>query len=98
MNNDRPVKWILIGDEIRLSHALYHRYLLEKNEYKCDGGGIVKLDKENKKVIFGGISDDFGKANEKDFYRALSINRDDVDRYLFFAFREDTEDYEIIFE
>lgn len=96
--NEKPVKWILIGDEIRASRCLFHRDLLNNREYTCDGGGIVTLDDENKTIIFSGESTDFGKANEKQFNNAISKCFDNLRKELYFVFRKDVDNYNIIFK
>ena len=95
--NNLIIKWILINNEIRISSALYHRWLLKKNEYTCDGGGIVTIDKENKLIIFSGESDDFGKASEKEFWNAVEHCREDIDFCIYTYFDECTENYIINF-
>lgn len=92
------IKWILAGDEIRISHAAYHRWLLKDNETTCDGGGVVDVDEETKRVIFSGFSDDFGKADRVKFMNAAVKDRASIDNALYFMFDVETEDYEIIFE
>lgn len=96
-NNDRPIKWILIGDEIRLSHALYHRDLLRGRETRCEGGGVVTIDKTAKTITFSGESDDFGKADQKAFMNALDKSLDRVRLDLYFCTREDVDGYSVRF-
>lgn len=73
----KPIKWILINGEIRLSTCLYHRDLLEKNERgsEVDGGGIVTIDIEENKIILHGKSDDFGIVKPELLKKALQNER-----------------------
>ena len=57
VKNDKPV--------IRVGYVLYHRDLLNKGERDnivC-GGGKWDIYPEEKKIIFWGSSDDYGKYN-----------------------------------
>ncbi len=93
---EKSFKWILINNEIRISGAAYHRYLLEKNENTCDGGGLVSIDKEDKLIIFFGESQDFGKVKKDVLEKAIEENRKRIDYCLYFLFNQtDTNDYEI---
>ena len=76
IKNDKPI--------IRVGYVLYHRDLLNKGE--CDnivcGGGKWDVYPKEKKIIFWGSSDDYGKYNVNDVKAALK-NMNAHDWFMF---------------
>lgn len=82
---DRPIKWILVNNEIRLSNCLFHRDLINDKYdryFEVKGGGIIEVDDNNKLIIFKGKSEEFGSVNKEDFNNALKENIEEIYRTL----------------
>ena len=83
LKTDKPIKWILVNGEVRISTCLYHRDLLHKNERYPDvkGGGILEILPETKTLRFYGKSDDFGQVKISDFHKAIDNKETREDIY-----------------
>lgn len=51
---------ISTNGELRLGYVEYHKHLLKKNEYYCNGGGKFFIDNLSKTVKLWDCSGDFG--------------------------------------
>lgn len=91
-------KWIFINNEIRMSHTPYHKFLLNKDENTCDGGGLVDILIQDKLIVFFGQSEDFGKADIKKVQEVFENNKEFYLEQLYFCFDiDDIETYEVKF-
>lgn len=91
-------KYILINNEIRMSHTPYHKFLLMNNEHTCDGGGMVDVFPKDKLIMFYGQSVDFGKADIHKVQKIFENNREFYMQELYFCFDiDDIETYEVKF-
>ena len=95
----RERKFIIVKNDksvIRVGYVLYHRDLLNKGERDnivC-GGGKWDIYPEEKKIIFWGSSDDYGKYNINDVKEALkNMNAHDWFMFEWIASRSYANDY-----
>ena len=74
MSQTQIPKYLLYDGKIRMGFSIdYHNELLPKDYDKAliKGGGRIDIDRENKRILFYGISAEFGECKKEDFLKAI---------------------------
>lgn len=81
----RPIKFIVFGGNIYFGNVAFHKDLIPKNAprfNKVAGGGVIEVSHEDKIIVLGGQSYDFGPADKQAIKTILS-QQDKLIDFLF---------------